>query len=172
MIALKCPHCHVGLKVDEGKIPLGITFFKCPKCKGEIPVSLLNLNSSLKQEDRDNTVLVSPPSSHKGKLTVLANEETEEQILPLEEGTFTIGRLSSLSQANLPIRTKDRSMSREHIRIEVKKDTRGNYKHFLSDNNSKNHTLYNGRYLENGEIVVLKDNDEIIIGRTILRFND
>ena len=32
MIALKCPHCHVGLKVDEGKIPLGITFFKCPKC--------------------------------------------------------------------------------------------------------------------------------------------
>ena len=54
MIALKCPHCHVGLKVDEGKIPLGITFFKCPKCKGEIPVSLLNLNSSPKQEDSDN----------------------------------------------------------------------------------------------------------------------
>ncbi len=27
-------------------------------------------------------------------------------------------------------------------------------------------------YLENGEIVVLNNNDEIIIGRTVLRFNE
>ncbi|WP_302138704.1 zinc-ribbon domain-containing protein, partial [uncultured Parabacteroides sp.] len=42
MISVKCPHCHVGLKVDEGKIPLDITSFKCPKCKQPIPVSLLS----------------------------------------------------------------------------------------------------------------------------------
>ena len=59
-----------------------------------------------------------------------------------------------------------------HIRIEVKKDPKGGYKHFLSDNNSKNHTLYNSNYLENGEVVVLKNNDEIIIGHTVLRFNE
>ena len=63
-------------------------------------------------------------------------------------------------------------MSREHIRIVVKKDAKGGYKHYLSDNNSKNHTLYNSNYLENGEIVVLNNNDEIIIGRTVLRFNE
>ena len=57
-------------------------------------------------------------------------------------------------------------------RIEVKKDVKGGYKHYLSDNNSKNHTLYNSNYLENGEIVVLNNNDEIIIGRTVLRFNE
>ena len=68
--------------------------------------------------------------------------------------------------------TADKSMSREHIRIEVKKDAKGGYKHYLSDNNSKNHTLYNSNYLENGEIVVLNNNDEIIIGRTVLRFNE
>ena len=62
-------------------------------------------------------------------------------------------------------------MSREHIRIEVKKDERGGYKLYLSDNNSKNHTLYNSNYLDEGEIVVLNNNDEIIIGHTILRFN-
>ena len=62
-------------------------------------------------------------------------------------------------------------MSREHLRLEVKKEERGGYKHYLSDNNSKNHTLYNNKYLEDGEIVVLQDNDEIIIGHTILRFN-
>lgn len=31
---------------------------------------------------------------------------------------------------------------------------------------------YNSNYLENGEIVVLNNNDEIIIGRTVLRFNE
>ena len=128
MIAVKCPHCHVGLKVDEGKIPLGITSFKCPKCKEPIPLSLLSEKSNHQEVDSD-TILVT-------------------------------------------IITADRTMSREHICIEVKKDSKGGYKHFLTDNNSKNHTLYNNSYLENGEVVVLNDNDEIIIGRTVLRFNE
>ena len=55
---------------------------------------------------------------------------------------------------------------------EVKKDSKGRYKHYLSDNNSKNHTLYNSNYLENGEVVVLNDGDEIVIGHTTLRFNE
>ena len=79
---------------------------------------------------------------------------------------------SKASTATIGIVTADKSMSREHIRIEVKKDAKGGYKHYLSDNNSKNHTLYNSNYLENGEIVVLNNNDEIIIGRTVLRFNE
>ena len=129
MISVKCPHCHVGLKVDEGKIPLDITSFKCPKCRQPIP-------------------------------------------FPLQEGVYIIGRKSKASTATIGIVTADKSMSREHIRIEVKKDAKGGYKHYLSDNNSKNHTLYNSNYLENGEIVVLNNNDEIIIGRTVLRFNE
>ncbi|MEO3238104.1 FHA domain-containing protein, partial [Parabacteroides distasonis] len=87
-------------------------------------------------------------------------------------GKVVIGRKSNASQATMPIITADRTMSREHICIEVKKDSKGGYKHFLTDNNSKNHTLYNNSYLENGEVVVLNDNDEIIIGRTVLRFNE
>jgi len=50
MIFIKCPHCHVGLKVDEGKIPLDIASFKCPKCKQFIPISLL----SKEDRERDN----------------------------------------------------------------------------------------------------------------------
>jgi predicted Zn finger-like uncharacterized protein len=42
MISVKCPHCHVGLKVDEGKLPPDITSFKCPKCKFSIPISMLS----------------------------------------------------------------------------------------------------------------------------------
>ena len=42
----------------------------------------------------------------------------------------------------------------------------------LSDYQSKNHTQYNGRYLDKGEVVVLKDNDEIKIGHTYVRFKE
>ena len=155
MISVKCPHCHVGLKVAEGKIPLGITSFKCPKCKEPIPLSLLSEKSNHQEVDSD-TILVTPVKTGIGRLTVLPDADTPEQA----------------SQATMPIITSDRTMSREHICIEVKKDSKGGYKHFLTDNNSKNHTLYNNSYLENGEVVVLNDNDEIIIGRTVLRFNE
>lgn len=171
MISIKCPHCHVGLKVDEGKIPLDITSFKCPKCKQSIPVSLL---SSVKEQlsDDSDTILVQPVRTTTGRLTVIANTDTPEQTFSLHEGVYTVGRKSNAACATISIVTGDKSMSREHARIEVKKDAKGGYKHYLSDNNSKNHTLYNSNYLENEEIVVLNDNDEIIIGRTVLRFNE
>ncbi len=170
MISIKCPHCQVGLKVNEGKLPLGITSFKCPQCKQAIPISLVLEKKNGSSEDSE-TILIQPVKETTGKLTVVAAPETPEQIFPLHEGVFIVGRKSSASKADLMIETGDRSMSREHIRIEVKKEPRGGYKHYLSDNNSKNHTLYKSNYLEEGEIVVLNNNDEIVIGHTILRFN-
>lgn len=170
MIAVRCPHCNVGLKVDEGKIPLSITSFKCPKCKEPIPLSLLHSNN-INQVSEADTVLVTHTQHGIGKITVVADANTKEQILPLNEGKITIGRRSSAAKATISIETSDRTMSREHICITVEKDSKGGFKHYLSDNNSKNHTLYNNNYLENGEVVVLNDKDEIIIGRTLLRFN-
>ncbi|MDH6311838.1 putative Zn finger-like uncharacterized protein [Parabacteroides sp. PFB2-10] len=171
MISIRCPHCHVGLKVDEGKLPPGILSFKCPKCKKSIPISLLKENNMTDDSSSDTTLLQTSKSTL-GQITVLADEHTREQVFPLYEGVSLIGRKSSASNATIGIVTDDRSMSREHIRIEVKKEAKGGYKHYLSDNNSKNHTLYNSSFLEKGEVIVLKDNDEIIIGRTVLRFND
>lgn len=169
MISIKCPHCQVGLKVDEGKIPLGITSFKCPGCKQPIPVSLVKEKSTAETDDSE-TVLVNPIKGDTGKITVIPASGTPQQSFILPVGISVIGRNSSASNATIKIETDDRSMSREHIRIEVKKDIHGRYKHLLSDNNSKNHTLYNSNYLEDGEIVVLNDNDEIQIGHTVIRF--
>lgn len=171
MISVKCPYCHVGLKVDEGKLPLGLTSFKCPKCRQSIPVSLLESQRQRADADQD-TVLVRPVADVAGRLLVVGDEATPEQTFTLHEGVFVVGRKSRASNATIGILTADKSMSREHILIEVKKDHKGGYKHYLSDNNSKNHTLYNGSYLEKGEVVVLKDDDEIIIGHTVLRFKE
>jgi hypothetical protein len=173
MIPVKCPHCHVGLKVDEDKLPSGITSFKCPKCKCPVPVSLLSEKVETGFSVSSDTALVQPVIKTAGRLTVIADDNTQAQVFPLYEGTIIVGRKSSHpSQATIGIQTFDRSMSREHIRIEIKKDSRGRYKHCLSDNNSKNHTLYNSNFLGDGEIVILNNDDEIIIGRTVLRFNE
>ncbi|AEW21790.1 FHA domain-containing protein [Tannerella forsythia] len=168
MIPVKCPHCKVGLKVDETKIPEGIASFKCPKCRHDIPVSYLKHEQSADSE----TVLIRPVRKECGWLIVVANPDTPEQLFPLCEGIFIIGRKASVSEATICIETEDKEMSRNHLRIEVKKDSRGSYIHMLSDYRSKNHTQYNGRYLDKDEVVVLKDNDEIKIGHTHVRFKE
>jgi len=171
MIPVKCPHCQVGLKVDEQKIPKGITSFKCPKCKHDISVSILGLNQEIPSFPESNTVVLRPLRKGEGKLLVIPGEGTVEQKFTLNEGVYIVGRKAASSNADICIETNDKLMSRAHLRIEVKTDSKGGLIHMISDNHSKNQTMYNGKYLEDGEVIVLKNNDEIIIGRTVLRFN-
>lgn len=173
MISIKCPHCKVGLKVDETRIPKGIVSFKCPKCKKEIPISYLDQKIGLESEAE--TLVVSSRAKDRGlgRLTVLSAPDTPQQEFQLNEGIIIVGRKAKVSTATICIQTNDKTMSRSHLRIEVKKNPKGKgFLHCLSDNNSKNHTLYNGKCIEDGDVVVLKDNDELVLGHTIVRFNE
>lgn len=170
MIPVKCPHCHVGLKVDEQKVPQGIDFFKCPKCKRDIPLSLLKTAQKHHAVETE-TVVFHPSKQEGGKLTVLQDGNTNEQVFQLAKGHYVVGRKAATSTADICIETVDKMMSRNHLLITVKQDAKGGLIHCLSDNQSKNRTMYNGKYLEEGEEVVLQDNDEIQIGNTTLRFN-
>ena len=172
MISIKCPHCRIGLKVDETKIPQDLVSFKCPKCKKEIPVSYVD---QIAGQDMDvDTLVVSQKAKQigLGKLTVFPSGDTPQQEFQLYEGAIIVGRKAKVSTASICIKTDDKTMSRSHVRIEVKKNPKGDgYTHYLSDNNSKNQTLYNGKCIETGEVVVLKDNDIIVMGRTQVSFN-
>ena len=173
MISIKCPHCKVGLKVDETKIPKGIVSFKCPKCKKEIPISYLD--QKMGHGADVETLVVSSKAKEKslGRLTVVSDADTPQQEFQLSEGIMIVGRKAKASTATICIQTNDKTMSRSHLRIEVKKNPKETgYFHCISDNNSKNHTLYNGKRIEDGDVVVLKDNDEVVLGRTIIRFNE
>jgi len=173
MISVKCPHCKVGLKVDETKIPKDIVSFKCPKCIEEIPIAYIE--QLLGQTTDSDTLVVSQKAKQSGlgMLTVLPSSDTPQQEFQLSEGILIVGRKAKVSTASICIKSNDRTMSRSHVRIEVKKNPRGNgFLHYLSDNNSKNNTLYNGQFIKSGEVVVLKDNDVIVLGRTHVRFNE
>jgi len=91
MISVRCPHCQVGLKVDESKIPANIQTFNCPKCKQPISVSYVTGNETF---DDSETVILSAPERKNiktGKLHVLPNEFTPEQFIRLSEGANIIG---------------------------------------------------------------------------------
>ncbi|MDR1524597.1 MAG: FHA domain-containing protein [Tannerella sp.] len=124
--------------------------------------------------DTETTLVVLPKLKKEGigRLTVLPDVGTPQQEFQLNEGIAVVGRRAKVSTASVCIQTDDKTMSRSHLRIEVKKNPKGGYFHCLSDNNSKNNTLYNGKCIGSGDIVVLKDNDEIVMGRTIVRFNE
>jgi len=172
MISIRCPHCQVGLKVEESKIPANIQTFNCPKCKQPIPISFVMNNQTV---DDSETVILSAPEGRvakTGKLHVLPNENTSEQFIRLTEGPNIIGRKSPSKESSTAIDTKDKLMSRAHIVIEVRRAAKDNYIHSLYDNKSTNRTLYNRNYIEPGEIVILKNNDEIQIGQTRLIFEE
>jgi len=173
MISIRCPHCHVGLKVDETKIPANIQTFNCPKCKQPIPVSYVIKNQA---EDDSETVILSFPGTKDakiGKIHVLPNDSTSEQTIQLAEGVNIIGRKSPVQKSLTAIDTKDKLMSRSHIVIEARKTAnKENYIYYLYDNKSTNRTLYNNKYIEPGEVVTLKNNDEIQIGQTRIIFQE
>lgn len=171
MISIRCPHCQIGLKVDETKMPSNIQTFNCPKCKKPIPVTMVT--ASLSSDDSETVILSTETKNTKiARLHVLPNEFTSEQWINLSEGINIIGRKSTSQESKTAIDTKDKLMSRNHIGIEIRKDSKGNYNHYLYDNKSTNRTLYNSNYIEPGEIVILKNNDEIQIGQTQLIFEE
>ena len=57
-------------------------------------------------------MLHTPLLKNTGKISVLSNEETSEQVFLLQEGIYVIGRESKTSKATIRIQTMDRSMSR------------------------------------------------------------
>jgi predicted Zn finger-like uncharacterized protein len=172
MISVRCSHCKAGLKVNEAKIPAGILSFKCPKCKNEIPISYIK--QKLEQQNNVETVVLVKKNKNQGigRLTVLQSEGTPQQEFQLQEGENTAGRKAKVCSASICILTDDKTMSRSHVKIEVKKNPKGGYLHCFSDNNSVNHTLYNGKSIESEDIVVLRDGDELLLGKTTIRFNE
>ena len=131
MISLKCPHCKVGLKVDESKIPSGITSFKCPKCKAEIPLTYL-ADRPQKESDSE-TIVVSQQHQHQeaGRLTVLPDENTLQQEFSLHAGILVVGRKANVSTATISVPTEVKTMSSGHVRIDVKHTPSGACSHYL-----------------------------------------
>ncbi len=170
MLSIKCPHCNVGLKIDETKIPANLKAFNCPRCKQPISISLVHQFKTV--SENEDTIYIQKNDNTTATLTVLADANTPSQSFQLRTGINIIGRKNgNTSEAKIEIETNDKLMSREHIKIEAVQYGKGEYNYLLSDNGSKNQTRHNSHYLHPGEIIILRNKDEIEIGNTKICFN-
>jgi len=140
----------------------------CPKCKIPYTLDAKEFNPTVINPN----LPILPGILSPGTLIVGTeeNELTEPTTISLKIGENTIGRKAESSTATIQLSSRDIYMGRTHLKIRVKQDSRGEYRHYLSDLKSLNGTIHNNYRLQEGEETILDKNDVIKIGKTVLRF--
>lgn len=108
-------------------------------------------------------------SDHKIRLHILAGEESDEQIIPMNTGKNRVGRKSKGTEIEIPLRTKDKIMSRNHCTIEVLNNPENGECSIVLSDQSRNGTKVNGKLIEPGEEVFIDEEDIITMGKTRFR---
>ncbi len=183
-IKAKCPYDGTRLRIPNKPDKT----FKCPVCKRDIPFSQFNLVTATPKSDSEPTAECTEVSTHillgtnqrssnvnatdtNSTIGVLflVGSDTQYQ---LKLGRNIIGRKAKLSSADIQIDTANkRSLSREHIIIEVKKVKGKGIVHFVSlYKQVVNKTFIDNVPLLYGNCIVLAHGDTIKLPDVALRF--
>lgn len=185
IIQIKCPFCGAVLSVKNqpGIETKNVT---CPICKQKSP--FLQFKKVTAAAYNDDPATEYP---HKEECTQYAYEKEEKTQMgemnftigkvkvmdsgvsyQLKPGRNVIGRKGSKSGADFQINTGEkRSMSREHIVIEVKKIPAKGYMHYLSLFKERvNQTFIGNEPLLYGDCIVLNHGDLIRLPDATLKF--
>lgn len=191
IIQIKCPFCGsvLSVKNQAGNETKNVT---CPVCKHKnnfsqfkrVASKMNNIDPDTEYPGggrrhvcdgdytgyvaEDNTQLSSQPNYTLGKVTVLGSGFSYQ----LRPGRNVIGRKGQKSEANFQIDTADkRSMSREHIVIEVKKLPLKGFVHYVSlYKENVNKTSIGNEPLLYGDCIVLNHGDIIKLPDATLKF--
>lgn len=150
------------------RVPEGVAAVRCPKCGS---INKINVPSAAPPP---SAPAPGPATSNEpvGWLVVHDERAPNQPAQPLSLGPNIIGRYSEQvdKQADVQIRTEDRSMSRQHCVVRVQAHS-GSYQYILSDVPSrKNPTCVNANViLQPADQIYLHDGDNIQMGRTSIR---
>lgn len=192
IIQIKCPFdgAVLSVKNQPGIETKNVT---CPICKHKYPFTQFKrVTSTPSNDDPDTeypggdehtnydgehthyngdekTEIGKQPNYTLGKVTVIGSGQSYQ----LRPGRNVIGRRGQKSEANFQIDTADkRSMSREHIVIEVKKLPLKGFVHYVSLYKEKvNKTFIGNEPLLYGDCIVLNHGDIIKMPDATLRFD-
>ena len=189
-IKIKCPTCGKVLRLQDAS-NINAASFVCPVCKERHIVGECQRFVEQPQSGYDATQYGTPPNPQSGgdnEVTMLqggGGEATSIAQTPsvivgqlvdhegrnynLRLGVNTIGRKASTSTATVQILTSDRTMSRSHAVIDVRKAGAG-VVHVLKNGANKNPSYINGSLIGRQDQFVLNDGDRIKMGCTELVF--
>lgn len=174
-----CTHCKAILTI--GNTTTTQQLLTCPNCKNKDRVAnyaeyVAPVNLSLTQLPTQIGTLnglmklgclriVSVP-----EVADNAGPISKSEIIKLRKGLNLIGKQTPNSECSIQLNTNDEYMSRKHCKIDLVVKPDGCFEHLLSDAGSTNGTKHNGIKINNNDVIVLKNNDVITVGRTQLRF--
>lgn len=149
--SIACPICKVTSKFVDYK-----PYTPEPKAEGDDPKTKIACTTDY--NGRKNKTI--------GKLLLVASDT----LYALQVGTNTIGRKATTSSSSVQIDTEDKTMSRQHAKIEVVELASGGYKHYFSNASNKNVTLINDHRVEDGDKLVLNGGEQIKMANVVLKF--
>lgn len=178
-IKIKCPNCGKVLIVQDDPSNVSKNVI-CPVCKQKYPFSSFKSVTETQVEDRtklsstnnseDVTVI---NSSSITKVIGFLLDENSRRKYPLSDGSNLIGRQPKMSvaPADVAIITDDIGFSRKHFYIDVSKGLNGDVRHWAYNAENKNPTFINGKILEDGDKIILRDGYTISSSETVLSFH-
>lgn len=164
-IRIQCPSCGAILETfdNPANYEKNVT---CPNCnnRGKFSSFKRLTNSLAKVSD---TTIVKPMG--KDTIGILTDVYTGKRY-SLKEGRNIIGRITYKTPplATIPIITDNRKMSRSHLIIDVIQGADGRYHSYASNSSNKNATTINGKVLEDGDKVSLRNQDVLSLAETKL----
>lgn len=171
---IQCPGCKNRFTVKTPSIEkLASSNFRCPKCGTSAPFASLLPQTQVTATKHPGTrvapITSLPPVNEGGApdvlpfVSVLLKVQETGKVFPLGQGSYTVGRDSNDGNANIKV-APDVYMSRMQGKVDV--SARGC---FLTSLNDTNPVIINGRKLEVGQPLELKDGDEIYMGTTNIK---
>ena len=147
-VHIQCPECGHQTSVDAAKDPNWekLKLAPCSRCGfQDIGKKWIDCSTTVIPQVEPKTVL--------GHLRSV----NSNAIIQLTEGTTLLGRVL--------LNPEDKSISKDHAKIEVVKIHDGSLQHRFSDTNSKNPTVLNGGKIEKGQIFALHPEDKLLFGK-------
>lgn len=160
-----CPKCDNQLSFDETRYAEGkVLAFVCPRCGAQFKVKL---GRKVVRNENGDTKEVREPDFSCGHITVIENNFTYKQELPLVLGDNVIGRRNKDTDGvDVPIITSDPSMGRKHCVLHVAHDKEGRFIYTLRDFPSLTGTFIGSALVGKKERVRIAGGTIVTLGAT------
>lgn len=166
-----CPYCKRRITEEELRCyerSGGRVVMNCPNCKRRLAFRILEEEPEVCNSEPAQQGVGIPAFAY---LKVIENVFGYAQRFPLVEGLNRVGRYNDrFSELEVPIRTNDPSVDRNHCMINVQSTESGEVQVEIWDNDSMTGTFINTRELMPDEHHLLQEGEVITLGATSIIF--
>ena len=163
-IRIKCPVCGVILETldNPANYEKNVT---CPNCKTRNRFSSYKRLAHAPSASANDSTIIKPMI--KDSLGTLTDTSTGRKY-SLKKGRNIIGRMTYKTPpvASIPIETSNRRMSRSHLFIDIIEGADGRFHAYASNASNRNATTINGKVLNDGDMVSLRNLDILSLADT------